>query len=1099
MKKTIKKVLALVLAVLMCSSVAIPVVADDVACPGTGATHTKSNCSSYTKISETPSICGENGYTVYECNTCHTYFLDDITLAVGEHEYEKKGAIVNATCTEDGYKVCDICGHKTKTDDKLEHKFGQWELDGKDCDGSTVKEIRKCVNTGCDHFETRDRETEIGDHDWTLVEVIKAPTCSVAGSGTFKCDTCEVTETLVIEPTQKHTFTIYLNAKAETCTEDGNKAGYACAECGAYESESMHIPAAHKYQVSQNEEATCEKAGWVVNYCTVCGDSEATVTAPLGHDRGKVLEYVAPNCISAGYTKYEHVCSRGCDEDDSTSSGYVAGVTVDDETDNVKIAIAATPDIHTYELITHEATCQTEGFTRLECQIEGCGAVDKDSYTKIAEKNPDNHEWKEQILVKPTCTAAGQKTRNCVCGALESAVSVPATGHKYFNEVDGVKTSSKTPTVTMPSCKVGDGYITWQCMNCTDKKAVFKDYVGEWTVGTSKVSLKYDATNTTHHKFDYTMGNKGVLGTEQGDCKTVGYNSYFCKDCAKLVQIPIEGTGKHIPNMETFKSKVEAKCETKGYAEYWQCDRCEEYWEGAEMKDGKYVYEKGSDAPKRIEYKALGHKNYVAGKLPTCTENGYKATWDCDVCGTKSTSADDDYIKSALGHDWIVNPGKAAVVNTDCESYSYTGYVCKRKDCGAEKIDDFKYIDHDWDKDNLIEATCEEGAYYNCKNCTSKNYQGEKLGHLDQNGKVVKCATATFKCYREDCTGVDFETTHNYSVTTVAATCTNVSYKLYQCVDCTYHKKSELGLNKAPHNYHAEAGVADTTVVGDWTVTVEPTYTAPGSRYQKCTVCGDKKVDDNYVKDDIKVSFTTTNPNNDKAAIVNSGLIAVTIKTTSYKLSVWGLSLSLKFDEQVVEFAGYEVNNVAFKDTTKVDSKNVYDDGITIKDYVDRDDVVTIVAFAPNTTDGKTQNVEINGEEVAFVTVYFRVLGTVTNDTPAEFTVTQDTEAVKSVASDDESEEIAVTTGTIPSVTIKALGDVNGDADITAVSIATVKDAMGLMQLIEKNMQNEDKTYNAMADIDKDGVITAHDFGYLMQYISGEITYSELCAIGVNE
>lgn len=1099
MKKTMKKVLALVLTVLMCVSVAVPVFAADATCPGAdkAGEHTKANGK---VVSTTPSICGEDGYTVYECNTCHVYFLDDIVLATGQHKYEKEGAIVAATCTADGYKICDVCGHKTKNGDKTGHNLPTtWTLvnNGKDCDAGVVKEERKC--TKCSYKETRDRQLAIGDHDWELVSVITAPTCSVAGSGNFKCVTCKLEKVLEIAPTENHKYTVYLNAKPATCTEDGNNAGYACEECGAYQNATMHIPAAHQYQVSQSQTVSCTDPGYVVNYCPVCGDQEAEVTPPLGHDRGAIVEYVAATCVAAGYTTYEKVCSRGCDVVGGTP---VTGLTVL-ENGNAKFAIAMTPNTHNFQLVNHVATCQTVGFTRLECQVEGCTAVDSSSYTKVAEKDPANHEWVETELVAATCTTTGLKTRYCVCGALESEVVIPELGHKYFNvDANGVKTSTKAYRVVLPSCKVGDGYVLWDCMQCTaaagQTQAQFKDYdVNEENVAGVTGSMKYDATKTAHHDFDLTLGTNGVLGTTAGDCKTVGYNSYFCKDCQKLVSIAIEGTGAHLKpaNLPAQYEKQSATCTDKGYAEFWKCARNCGYWEGAQMKDGAYVYENGSSMPKRIEYAALGHKNYVKAKAPTCTEAGYKATWDCDRCNTRSLATDADYVIAALDHNWVANAGKAPVVATVCGTYGYTGYVCNRTGCNADKIADFVYVEHEWST-TVVPATCEEAAYVRCnKNCGTKKYDGEKLGHLDEEGNVVKCATATFTCYREGCTSVDFETTHDFAETRVPATCTAVSYTLYQCKDCTYHKKDDLGLSKLEHNYAANprpaTGESTVTIGGKtWTVTKAPTYTAAGSKYQLCTACGDKKVDNNYVKTDMQITFDVANAKNAKADIVNSGIIAITVKTSSYKLPVWGLELSINFNNQVVEFAGYDVHNAAFKETTKVAAKNVVSDGITTQGYVDRADLVTIAAYAPNGTDGKAQNIEVNGDKVAFVTVYFKVLDGVAPNTDIAFTSNS---SLVEVVKKDASEITVSSIGSIASKKVMALGDVNKDADHTAAGYATIQDAIALKLIIEK----ADGTYNAMADINKDGKVDLTDFGYLMQYIIGEITYNELCAIAV--
>jgi hypothetical protein len=109
MKKTMKRILAFVLTFLMCASLAAPVfAADDAACPGVGAIHEKANCDA-TKIGEHVPTCGEQGYTVYKCNGCGTYFADDIYESDKEHVWVEGS--YDETCEKDGYKglVCEVC------------------------------------------------------------------------------------------------------------------------------------------------------------------------------------------------------------------------------------------------------------------------------------------------------------------------------------------------------------------------------------------------------------------------------------------------------------------------------------------------------------------------------------------------------------------------------------------------------------------------------------------------------------------------------------------------------------------------------------------------------------------------------------------------------------------------------------------------------------------------------------------------------------------------------------------------------------------------------------------------------------------------------
>ena len=109
--RTEKHLALSVLTVLMCVSVALPVVAADTAtCPGANADHTKKNCS-WTEIEKVAVGCGQDGYTLNKCNTCSKYFHDDIVPHTQNHEI-KTGASVAPSCTQQGYDICKHCGAK---------------------------------------------------------------------------------------------------------------------------------------------------------------------------------------------------------------------------------------------------------------------------------------------------------------------------------------------------------------------------------------------------------------------------------------------------------------------------------------------------------------------------------------------------------------------------------------------------------------------------------------------------------------------------------------------------------------------------------------------------------------------------------------------------------------------------------------------------------------------------------------------------------------------------------------------------------------------------------------------------------------------------
>lgn len=156
-----------------------------------------------------------------------------------------------------------------------------------------------CTAEGC--TVTVDSEKDgYGAHtfnDWT---VVKPATETEKGSEKHKCSTCGYEESREI-PVLTHTHSLTkVEAKAETCTEKGNKEYWRCSGCGKYFTdeagttettlEALTIPAkGHTYKYTDNgdgsiHKVTCEK-GDLTEYsenhdfdangkCTKCGYEE---------------------------------------------------------------------------------------------------------------------------------------------------------------------------------------------------------------------------------------------------------------------------------------------------------------------------------------------------------------------------------------------------------------------------------------------------------------------------------------------------------------------------------------------------------------------------------------------------------------------------------------------------------------------------------------------------------------------------------------------------------------------------------------------------------------------------------------------------------
>ena len=314
-----------------------------------------------TKTEAKAATCTEAGNKAYwTCNTCHKVFSDehgktettvaDMTIQAKGHTMTKTEAKA-ATCTEAGnkaYWTCNTC-HKVFSDEhgKTEttvadmtiqakgHTMTKTEAKAATCTEAGNKAYWTC-NTCHKVFsdEHGKTETTVADmtiqakgHTMTKTEA-KAATCTEAGNKAYwTCNTCHKvfsdehgkTETTVADMTiqaKGHTMT-KTEAKASTCTEDGNTAYWTCNTChkvfsdesGEIETtiEAMTIKATgHDWtpEWTVDKEASCTEEGSRSHHCKKCSEVKDRETiAKKAHNLTKV-EAKAATCTKAGNKEY---------------------------------------------------------------------------------------------------------------------------------------------------------------------------------------------------------------------------------------------------------------------------------------------------------------------------------------------------------------------------------------------------------------------------------------------------------------------------------------------------------------------------------------------------------------------------------------------------------------------------------------------------------------------------------------------------------------------------------------------------------------------------------------------------------------------------
>ena len=288
----------------------------------------------------------------YICKSCDIIFADEIAVeeltaipyipALG-HVLTTVEA-VEATCTQTGhteYQECETCGYTTTVVQLpiLNHTFSnEWSW-------NATHHWHK-ANCGCeDQYtgmaeHTFDQQTgnclcgatlyEFGDtcahNEKVKVDMIPANCIRTGTIEHYKCKFCDEMkyllvdgEYVLVENTEDltipldlvdgHRFTINVDAKAYTCTEDGYDAHMLCDRCKVATTEHTVYPAKHEFVDIPELEATCSKDGYSAHKeCSVCHTTEDKVIKPKNPSLHKFTIEVPkadPNCANNGYTAHQ--------------------------------------------------------------------------------------------------------------------------------------------------------------------------------------------------------------------------------------------------------------------------------------------------------------------------------------------------------------------------------------------------------------------------------------------------------------------------------------------------------------------------------------------------------------------------------------------------------------------------------------------------------------------------------------------------------------------------------------------------------------------------------------------------------------------------
>ena len=384
---------------------------DTVTIPATGKHVARPVTDGDNKEGKAPN-CTEDGYKVTEiCQVCGKVMATEVIAKTPNANHVPTTKEVKSTCTEKGYtqEVCAKCGKELgkKTELPLaEHDVDEtWrEVSPATCSknqvlGQFCKVCGKAINTQ----KGDDKLNHKLPTEWTVEE---EPTCTEKGKKVKACERegCDYVKTEEI-PALGHKKTGWIVDVEPTCTEKGKK-HRECERCGKIFNADTEIAATGHTEKTVVTEATCTEDGSIVTTCEKCGEVLKTVTlTKTGHDEGvwKV-------------TKEALACADGEMQLTCTKCGAVL------DTKAIKATGEHTPSKEA--VVLKAATCTEDGLKATVCTV--CGAVLGDEETIPA----TGHTAGEWITVRqPSASQEGKMIQKCtVCGTQLGKKYIRATG-----------------------------------------------------------------------------------------------------------------------------------------------------------------------------------------------------------------------------------------------------------------------------------------------------------------------------------------------------------------------------------------------------------------------------------------------------------------------------------------------------------------------------------------------------------------------------------------------------------------------------------------------------------------------------------------------
>lgn len=811
---------------------------------------------------------------------------------------------------------------------------------------------------------------------------------------------------------KQHPYAEVNKAVAPTCTQPGNKALWECPVC-----KEAGEPAS-KYVDPERDGSVIDALGhdWSedILYCSVedkailqCEVCDAVADAFLTEDELEELEFVKPEGTSHIELVKEYE-APSCTEDGKKITYCYACHQLTAEGDKIEVipAIGHSIDFEKDEYFVQAGSCQAQIQWIYSCKNEGCTynvavskGYDKTAAGHMAAMEAEGVTPTGTVLRNATCTVRSLTEYTCT----ECNVKFTVLGDA---EDTGSHVLDKNHTEA-PICAIGqNGKTGVYCLTCAaagkyawvsfEEVPFVHDKAGKVAARpTCLTKAEYDANPYGWEEFTYCEACNAYELDETIE-KPEGFEMALeSKAAMTIVNRKAAHNNEDENNGKKVSEKIESTCDAVGVDKFTYCVACGD-------DPAKII----AEAKKSDKYKwngkvlQLPKKEHMKGKETAveadCVNFGYTLTY-CAFC-SDALIVDFDYEN---GHSWIIPEDEEDIL--------------------TENLNDSLGATYDCTKPGY--------KYYACENCNERNKFDEVAPHhVDADGnKIFDCTDAEedFDCIH--CGKVELESLHDYKSTVndiKLPTCTEPGWKISICATCGHQEDlngDEPGniLILAPVGHHSVWFVEpdeDEDIEGGWFYSVyeqvdedangdpimawvaypaydledalysvelvedkcvEPTHTADGKVVYLCAVCEEEVEIVVPQLKGVALDITADNAIVPGAPIVNGGKVQFTVAINANDVDAAGIKADFFYDATVLEFISAESAVAPIFDAT-IDGQTVATTSIigtpVIKTLMgEKLGHITVVADASKTEGGTSVDVTLNGEDIKFVTLTFRV------------------------------------------------------------------------------------------------------------------------------